>query len=602
MSANEIQNQNKEKTDFIDDLNQDGITGKSQEIEAGNYDLPRLNKDFKKNTEEVIEESIPIQKKVDQITGKEGGNEIEESSDLKEMRLKQIKNDYNSPKGIKNNNKINDNLGNDSQKFVNTGKQPNTENEVDETEQINYGHDEKIENNENVENNENNENNENKHQFSIRELKREKNNTKRNTKFIDNIENISINDPYSYLQSEGSEVKNLLNVCSQGHEHTQIGQKDEHHDHSHHSASAIEISLNTKNCILNSEDSHGHDGHDGHECSSKKFKNSYNEEKFKLTFDFIISSSLKLIKTNEEFFYLAIFLTIWLAIILFEFVYGFLETKVRIISDSFFNYFKTFSFLIAGISILLTRVSAFKAVLLKNRIELIAALSNCVFLIIVSMYMVLQALHMITEPNEDHDDSSGHAQKPVNQEEQDTIAFFKNFFIVKVILDVIGVLVFSDYIVHPSVQIKLLMWKKHRTWNQLKELSVENLKECRSVIKIWNNHYENMNALTVNILSDLFSSISFLICFYFSKDRHFEGVYCFISVINLLLLFLLLTPLMKSIVKILMQGRSELYECFYEKLNLEVSYFEGCLGIREMKFWMTAQNDIKCKNELFDFF
>ena len=104
-----------------------------------------------------------------------------------------------------------------------------------------------------------------------------------------------------------------------------------------------------------------------------------------------------------------------------------------------------------------------------------------------------------------------------------------------------------------------------------------------------------MNALTVNILSDLISSILFLVCFFLSKDRHFEGVYFIISLVNFIVLIFLLSPLINSIFKILMQGRSELYECFYAHLNKEVCYFEGCLGLKEMKFWMTAQNEIKCK-------
>ena len=45
-----------------------------------------------------------------------------------------------------------------------------------------------------------------------------------------------------------------------------------------------------------------------------------------------------------------------------------------------------------------------------------------------------------------------------------------------------------------------------------------------------------------------------------------------------------------------MQGKTEVYESFYKKMQNEISYYEGCLGIKEMKIWMTAQNDIKCQN------
>jgi Co/Zn/Cd efflux system component len=332
-----------------------------------------------------------------------------------------------------------------------------------------------------------------------------------------------------------------------------------------------------------------------HAHNSQMSSKTYNRDEKSFSFfniQNLIISGIKLFKTNEEFFYLVLLLLVFLAMNFFEFSYGIYYSKVHIISDSFFNYFKTFSFLIAGFSFLLTRLT-FNKNFLKNRIELIASLSNCVFLIIVSLYMCLQALHMVTEPNEDHDDQSQHSL--VDKEEHETINFLKNFFVFKVIVNVIAILIFADYIVHPSIQIKLLLWKNHRQWKSLSSLSLDNLKESRSLIKIWNNHFENMNALTVNITSDLISSILFLICFFISKDRHFEGVYFFISIVNFLVLSILLSPLISSIVKILMQGRSELYECFYECLNKEVSYFDGCLGVKEMKFWMTAQNEIKCK-------
>lgn len=303
----------------------------------------------------------------------------------------------------------------------------------------------------------------------------------------------------------------------------------------------------------------------------------------KINIETIINSSMRLFKTNEEFYYLAIFTFIWLGLMMFEFIYGFLESKVDIVSDSFFNYFKTFSFLITGFSILLSRVFVFNKIFLKNRIELIAALSNCVFLVIISMYMCLQALHLVTESNE-HDE----------EQDESVVKFLKNFFVVKAILNVIALMIFSDYILHPSIQIKLLMWKRYRNWKELNTLDIDNLKESKNLIKQWNNHFENMNALTINIITDLISSILFIICFYVSKDQHFEFTYSLISIVNLFVIFVLVGPVFKSTLKVLMQGKSDIYECFYNKMQKEISYFEGCSGIKEMKFWMVSQSEIKC--------
>jgi Co/Zn/Cd efflux system component len=319
--------------------------------------------------------------------------------------------------------------------------------------------------------------------------------------------------------------------------------------------------------------------------------NSQNDRDGAVNFNIkmLVNSGFGLMKKNDEFFYLVIFLSIWLCLMLAELLYGVSNTKVHIISDSFFNLFKSMSILITVFSILLTRIFNFNSLFLKNRIELIAALSNTIFLIIVSMYMCLQALHIVTETDEGENSDYGH-----DSDEAGTIYFFKNFYIFKIIVDVLVILNLSDYILHPSIKLKLLLWKKNHSWKNLNEFDLDNLKESKSLIKIWNNHFENMNALIINMSSDLVSSILFVMWFYISKDQHFEYAYCFISVINLIVVLILIYPVLSSIFLILMQGKSEVYESFYKKMQTEISYYEGCLGIKEMKVWMTSQNDIKC--------
>ena len=65
---------------------------------------------------------------------------------------------------------------------------------------------------------------------------------------------------------------------------------------------------------------------------------------------------------------------------------------------------------------------------------------------------------------------------------------------------------------------------------------------------------------------------------------------------QLIVVLILIYPVLSSIFLILMQGKTEVYESFYKKMQTEISYYEGCLGIKEMKIWMTSQNDIKCEN------
>ena len=315
------------------------------------------------------------------------------------------------------------------------------------------------------------------------------------------------------------------------------------------------------------------------------------DESLNFNMKMLVNSGYGLMKKNDEFFYLVIFLSIWLCLMLAELLYGISNAKVNIISDSFFNLFKSISILITVFSILFTRIFNFNSMFLKNRIELIAALSNTIFLIIVSMYMCLQALHIVTETHDG--ELSDHAH---DSDEAGTVYFFKNFYIFKIIVDVLVILNLSDYILHPSIQLKLLLWKKNHSWKNLNEFDLDNLKESKSLIKIWNNHFENMNALIINMSSDLISSILFVVWFYISKDQHFVYAYCIISFVNLIVVLILIYPVLSSIFLILMQGKTEVYESFYKKMQTEISYYEGCLGIKEMKIWMTSQNDIKCEN------
>jgi Co/Zn/Cd efflux system component len=299
----------------------------------------------------------------------------------------------------------------------------------------------------------------------------------------------------------------------------------------------------------------------------------------------LISSAIRLAKMNEEFYYLLIFLVLWLALCMFEFLYGFLESKVDILSDAFFIYFKTFSFLITGFSILLSKVYVFPNSFLKNRIELLSALSNLVFLVIVSLHMCIQALHLITEIHE-HEE----------QEDTDTVSFLSNFFMIKIVLNVVILLKFSDYLIHPSVQIKMMIWKKYRTWRSVFDIHTFN--DAKPVIKQWNNHFENMNALMINILCDMCSSIVFIILLYLSSNKHFEFIFSIVCLINIVIVALTVLPTFSSILLILMQGKSEIYQPFKDKLDKEITMFEGCTGIENLKIWQISHCEIKCKNIL----
>ena len=260
-----------------------------------------------------------------------------------------------------------------------------------------------------------------------------------------------------------------------------------------------------------------------------------------------------------------------------EFISAIVMGDSDIISDGFFNIFKTISFLISCLSILFNHMYSNTYFFLSQRIELIAALVSMIFVVIVSVYMILQALHLITDDD---------IRIP-------PAVYLQWLYMLKVIIDLSALLCFSDYIIHPSIQVKLQLWKFVKIWKKLNNITFEELKKITNLRKQWNNHFENMNALCASIISDLLSSLFFLIFFSVFDTVYYARAYMIISIFNFFAVLCLVNPLFYSVLRIFMQGKSELYESFYRKINQELTYFEGSLGVRNIKFWMISQNYIK---------
>ena len=260
-----------------------------------------------------------------------------------------------------------------------------------------------------------------------------------------------------------------------------------------------------------------------------------------------------------------------------EFISALIMGDSDIISDGFFNIFKTISFLISCLSILFHHMYSNTYLFLSQRIELIAALVSMIFVVIVSVYMILQALHLITDDD---------IRIP-------PAGYLQWLYMLKVIVDLSALLCFSDYIIHPSIQVKIQLWKYVKTWKKLNDITFEELKKITNLRKQWNNHFENMNALCVSIISDLLSSLFFLIFFSIFYTKYYSRAYMIISIFNFFAVLFFVNPLFHSVLKIFMQGKSELYESFYRKINQELTYFEGSLGVKQIKFWMISNNYIK---------
>lgn len=325
------------------------------------------------------------------------------------------------------------------------------------------------------------------------------------------------------------------------------------------------------------------------EYSSKKFLNENGNDNF--SFESLVSYTFKLIKVHKEFLLIVVYIFLSFSMMWFEFMYGLFFSQIDIISDSFFNLFKSSAFLITALSILLSGYFNHFNFLI-DRIELIAALSNTVFLIIVSLYRILESLHSLSETNEHIHEGNLFDVKiiPFN--------FLRTFGVFKIMLDTSFLILFSDYIIHPSTQIKLQLWKKYRCWKRFEDLKIVDLKENNELIRKWSNHFENMNALLMNIICDLFSNTIFLLSIDQTNIENFERINLLISFIIMILTILFIMPLFSSIIQVLMQGKSSFFVCFFEHLEKEITLYEGVLAIQQIKYWMVSQNEIRCNMKL----
>lgn len=309
------------------------------------------------------------------------------------------------------------------------------------------------------------------------------------------------------------------------------------------------------------------------------------------SFENLINFTFKLIKVNKEFMLILVYIFLSFSMMWFEFFNGLYFSQIDIISDSFFNLFKSSAFLITALSILLSKYFNYLNFLIE-RIELMSALSNSVFLLIVSLYRILESLHSLSERNE-------HAQQ-IKESDVKIIPlnFLRTFGVFKIMLDTSFLILFSDYLMHPSIQIKLQLWKKYRCWKRFEDLKTVDLKENNELIRKWSNHFENMNALLMNIVCDLFSNTIFLLSLDLTNVENFEEINLIISFINMILTIFCVLPLFNSITQVLMQGKSAFFICFFEYLEKEITLFEGVLAIQHIKYWMVSQNEMRCNMKL----
>lgn len=355
---------------------------------------------------------------------------------------------------------------------------------------------------------------------------------------------------------------------------------------------------------VNCEHNHNHDS--DNYCESKKFfegidKNnegcSKNEHAYKfkeIVQTIIFSEYPKLFKSNDDVFYLSIFTLMWILLIQFEFIYGLVFTNSYIISDSFFNIFKIFAFitclvaLIIRKSVVINNIDSIDNIyFFKSRIEQIAALCNSIMITIISLYMMLNSLHMITEEEEFDYDSVKNKANEVNIMHNFNFVFLT----IKIIMNILILTSFSEFVIPQNFNIKFQLKKKYNEWRNLNDINYEDLTLCSNETRRHNSGYSNFHSYTNILLVDFLCSFSLVILLYIF-DLTYEKAYLFACVINLVSTFLLTAPIFNILFYVFLNGRSSLYNSFYKECREILGSYENFIDVIDEKWWMISQNEL----------
>lgn len=285
-------------------------------------------------------------------------------------------------------------------------------------------------------------------------------------------------------------------------------------------------------------------------------------------------------KYNKELYIIIVFLFIWFCYLVVLFVKGISKDDDVILSEGFFNSYRFVSFVITLLSLIYAKKHVDNEQFITKRIELVASLASVVSLLILSAHMCIHSLHLVTEEE--------HHIEIIRKE------FMNLFYIIKIGVNLIVLIVFYDYAIHPSHILKFKIWKKSKQWKKIDEVSFLQLKENYNLIQRWDNHKENIHSFCVYLKSDIFSSLCFIIFFtVFNAKKYFGWGFMLIAILHFTLVIFMCKPIFHFVLRILMQGKNELFSSFYEQIFSLIQNTEGVIHINELKIWMKSHNDIK---------
>lgn len=293
-------------------------------------------------------------------------------------------------------------------------------------------------------------------------------------------------------------------------------------------------------------------------------------------------------KYNKELYIIIGFLFIWFGYLIIIFVKGIIKDDDVILSEGFFNSYRFVSFVITLLSLIYARKHIDNEQFITKRIELVSSLASVVSLLILSAHMCIHSLHLVTE--------EGHHIHKLRK------TFLNWFYFIKIGINVIVLVLFYDYMIHPSHLLKYKIWKNSKQWKKMDEVSFIEIKDNINLIKQWDNHKENIHSFCVYLKSDIFSSLSFIIFFnVFKAKKYFGWGFMIIAILHFTLVILMCKPIFHFVLRILMQGKSEIYSELYSKISTLISNSEGVIKVNELKIWMKSHNDIKgCMKLLID--
>ncbi|KAL4489234.1 hypothetical protein ABPG72_006298 [Tetrahymena utriculariae] len=310
-------------------------------------------------------------------------------------------------------------------------------------------------------------------------------------------------------------------------------------------------------------------------------------------------------------------------IIIISILNGVLKSNIQMTINGIHNCLHLFSFIFSMYALMKAKKNAnMHYTYGYTRYETIAAFSNCIFLILSSLFLVISSLHYLTH-DEDHSSSTAqtvtdgekaHTEGSQHEDESGPLIIFY----VKIIFNLVGIYSFSEYALFAPLEefqdigastqkyaytgvnestYKNYSFKYEKFYRYLSQNSHHFTDESHpkpltahphSSKLHFTSHYENMHSIFLHFFIDFLFNFSTLACHYL-MNLDFHEAAILLPLIIMIITIIFTKKLLVITFKILLQALPIDDEINVKQMIQEITSINGVVEVPKQHFWgMTA--------------